>query len=80
MSGERVWVIAYQEYSELQIKNLRMGKPSYSILHAKLLGGKKQNKTQVYEQFLLLKKFLLKLSHMNVGIAKGLFKKIFSRF
>lgn len=58
----------------------RMGKPSCSILHEKLLGGKKQNKTQVYEQFLLLKKFLLKLSHMNVGIAKGLFKKIFSRF
>lgn len=46
----------------------------------KVIGGKKQNKTQVYEQFLLLKKFLLKLSHMNVGIAKGLFKKIFSRF
>lgn len=23
MSGERVWVVAYQDYSELQVKNLR---------------------------------------------------------
>lgn len=40
ISGERVWVIAYQEYLELQIKNLRMGKPSFSFLHAMLLKKK----------------------------------------
>lgn len=40
MSGERVWVIAYQEYSELEIKNLRMGKPSWSFHHAMLLKKK----------------------------------------
>lgn len=34
MSGERVWVIAYHRYLELQIKNLRMGKPSCSFPHA----------------------------------------------
>lgn len=61
MSGERVWVIAYQEYSELQIKNLRMGKPSCSIHHAVIGKNKTKQKTQVYEQFLLLKKLLLKL-------------------
>ena len=44
MSGERVWVIAYQEYSALQIKNLRMGKPSCSFHHVILLEKKtKQN-------------------------------------
>lgn len=75
-SGERVWVIAYKEYSELQIKNLRMGKPSCSFT---MLCYWKKTKSQVYEQFLLLKNFPLKLSHMNVGIT-SLFKKIFSRF
>lgn len=74
ISGERVWVIAYQEYLELQIKNLRMGKPSFSFLHAVLL----KKKSQIYEQFLFLKKLLLKLNHMIEGITKDLFKKIFS--
>lgn len=47
------------------------GKPSCSFHHAMLL----QNKTQFYEQFLLLKKFLLKLNHMNSRNTKRAFQK-----
>lgn len=43
MSGERVWVFTYHVCSELQIKNLRMGKPSYSFHHAVI--AKKKKKT-----------------------------------
>lgn len=40
MSGERVCTIAYHQYSELETKNLWIGKPSCSLHPAMLLEKK----------------------------------------
>lgn len=57
-SGERVWVIAYKEYSELQIKNLRMGKPSCSFT---MLCYWKKNKISGLWTILALEEFSSKI-------------------
>lgn len=78
MSGERVWVIAYQEYSELQIKNLRMGKPSCSIHHAVIGKNKTKQKNSCLWTILALKEVVVKIKSHECRNSKRPFQKDFS--